>query len=186
VFYNFFRIGGHPFGYWLYKIKIRGLFKCAENHIGEGFILFSFNLNKIYLKEFPEPISMLYVKWGNYKKMKPYLINLLNALILIILGSWAYFTSENPSVTALIPVFAGGILLAVTPGFKKGNSILAHVAVTLTLLMLLGLLKPLTGAIGRADSLGIIRVLVMMASSVFAMIVFVKSFIDVRRNAKKD
>lgn len=113
--------------------------------------------------------------------MKPYLINLLNALTLIILGSWAFFISITPSVTALIPVFAGIILVVITPWFKKGNRVIAHVAVVLTLLILIGLIKPLTGAISRADSLGITRVLVMMATSFTAMVIFVKSFIDARR-----
>lgn len=117
--------------------------------------------------------------------MKPYLINFLNALVLIILGCWAYFTSETPSVTALIPVIAGAILLAITPGFKNGNRVFAHVAVVLTFLMLLGLVKPLTGSIGRADNLGIARVVVMMISSLAAIIVFIKSFIDARRVSKK-
>jgi hypothetical protein len=115
--------------------------------------------------------------------MKPYFINFLNALVLIILGCWAYFTSETPSVTALIPVFAGTILLAITPGFKKGNRVLAHIAVVLTFLMIFGLIKPLTGAIGRADHPGIARVVVMMITCVFAMLVFVKSFIDARRKS---
>ena len=117
--------------------------------------------------------------------MKPYLINFLNALVLICLGGWAYLTSETPSVTALIPVFTGIVLVAITPGFKKGNRLLAHIAVTLNLLILLGLIKPLTGAIGRADHAGIARVLVMMFTSLLTMIVFVKSFIDVRMDSKK-
>ncbi len=116
--------------------------------------------------------------------MKPYLINLLNASILVILGSWAYFSSDNPSFTALIPVFTGFILLIITPGFKKGNRILAHVAVALTLLILIGLIKPLSGAIGRSDDLGIARVLIMMLSSLIAMFVFIKSFISARKDSK--
>lgn len=113
--------------------------------------------------------------------MKPYLINFLNAIVLVSLGSWAYFTSDHPSVTALIPVFTGIILIALTPGFKNGNRILAHIAVILTFLILLGLIKPLTGAIGRSDALGIVRVAIMIVTSLIAMIFFVKSFIDARK-----
>mgnify|MGYP001317746857 CR=1 FL=1 len=112
--------------------------------------------------------------------IKPYLINFFNSIVLISMGTWAYLSSDSPSVTALIPVFGGLILLAVTPGFKKGNRILAHVAVVLTLLLLVGLIKPLTGALDRNDSTGISRVILMMVSSLLAMIVFVKSFIDAR------
>ena len=102
------------------------------------------------------------------------------------MGSWSYFTSVHPSLTALIPVFAGIILIAVTPGFKKGNRVSAHVAVVITLLILIGLLKPLTGAIGRSDNLGIARVSLMIITSIIAMIFFIKSFIDARRTSSKD
>jgi len=115
--------------------------------------------------------------------MKPYFINFLNAIVYIILGSWGFLSSDNPSVTSLIPVFAGFILVAITPGFKKGNRVLAHVAVGLTFLILLGLIKPLTGAIGRSDDYGIARVIAMMISSLVALIAFVKSFIDARRSS---
>lgn len=113
--------------------------------------------------------------------MKPYIVNTLNSILLIVIGSWAYFSSETPSVTALIPVIAGILLLMITPGFKKGNRVIAHIAVIITLIILIGLVKPLTGALGREDQLAVFRVVLMMASSVFAMIVFVKSFIDARR-----
>ena len=117
--------------------------------------------------------------------MKPYFINLLNSIVLISLGTWAYFSSDHPSVTALIPVFGGIILIIITPGFKKGNRVLAHIAVILTFVMLLGLIKPLTGAIGRSDSTGIARVSVMMLTSIIAMGVFIKSFIDARSGTDK-
>ncbi len=117
--------------------------------------------------------------------MKPFLINLLNAIILIAFGSWGYLSSETPSLTALIPVLAGVILIVITPGFRKGNRLLAHIAVVLTLLILLGLVKPLTGAIGRSDYPAIARVTIMIISSLTAMIIFIKSFIDARRSSGK-
>ena len=122
----------------------------------------------------------------NHTYMKPYLINLINAFVLITLGSWAYCSSDTPSVTALIPVIAGVILLLITPGFKKGNRILAHLAVVLTFLILIGLIKPLTGAIGRSDNLGIARVSVMILTSLLAMVVFLRSFIDARRVSENE
>ena len=117
--------------------------------------------------------------------MRPYFINLINAFVLITLGSWAYISSDTPSVTAMIPVIAGVILLLITPGFKKGNRILSHLAVAFTFLILAGLIKPLTGAIGRCDSLGIARVSVMIISSLLALIVFIRSFINARRGSEK-
>lgn len=114
--------------------------------------------------------------------MKAYIVNLVNAIILIILGSWGYLASETPSLTALIPVLIGVILVLITSGFRSGHRIWVHVAVALTFLVLVGLVKPLLGVIGREDTLGLARVLVMMFSSLFAFLVFLKSFINARIN----
>jgi choline-glycine betaine transporter len=122
---------------------------------------------------------------GKYRIMKPYLVNFLNAIVYIALGSWGYLSSDTPSVTALIPVIAGIILVAITPGFRKGNRVLAHIAVSLTFVILLALFKPLTGSVARSDGAGIARVIGMIITSVIAMAVFIKSFIDARKNSDK-
>lgn len=116
--------------------------------------------------------------------MKPYKINLINAIVLIVFGSWAYFDPQNTSFTALIPVATGTILLALTPWFKQENKIAAHVAVLLTFLIIAGLLMPLRGAMARSDNMGIFRVAVMLLSSLVAMVVFINSFVQARK--KKD
>ncbi len=120
--------------------------------------------------------------------MKPFQANLLNAIVLIIMGLWGYFdyVSDKPSPTALIPVAFGVLFLLVTPPFKKENKIVAHVVVLLTFLLIIALFMPLLGAIGRNDSAAIFRVGLMMASSVFALIIFIKSFIDARKARKQD
>ncbi len=107
---------------------------------------------------------------------------MINAIALISLSLWGYLASETPSVTALIPTFIGVALLAMNRGVKNENKIIAHVAVLLTLLVLAGLIKPLTGAIGREDMGAVIRVSIMIITTVMAMIFFVKSFIDARKN----
>lgn len=114
--------------------------------------------------------------------MKPYLINAINASILIIVGLLGYFGSDTPSVTALIPVFAGIILLLFTKSMKNGNRVVAHIVVMLTLLIFISLFKPLLGALGRNDTGAVIRVVIMMATSVLALAVYIKSFVDARRN----
>jgi len=95
---------------------------------------------------------------------------------------WGYLTSESPSVTALIPTVIGLILLLCYSGVKKENKIIAHVAVLLTLIILVALIKPLTGAIDRADNLAIARVLIMIFTTIFAMVKFIQSFIEARKN----
>ena len=114
--------------------------------------------------------------------MKASSSSLLNAIILISMGLWGYFESESKAITALIPVIIGIILLLVNKGVKNENKALAHVAVLLTFLILLGLIKPLLGAFERENAYAIIRVLFMMISSLWAMISFIKSFISARKN----
>ena len=114
--------------------------------------------------------------------MKASTASLLNAIILISMGAWGYFESESKAITALIPVIIGIILLLVNKGVKNENKALAHVAVILTFLILLGLIKPLMGAFERENAYAIIRVLLMIISSLWAMISFIKSFISARKN----
>ena len=113
--------------------------------------------------------------------MKPYVANILNAIVLIAMGGWGYLSSETPSPTALIPVAFGVIFLAVTPLFKKDNKIVAHIVVLLTVLLIGALVMPLKAALGREDTLAAARVAIMMISCAFAMIWYVKSFIDARK-----
>jgi hypothetical protein len=114
--------------------------------------------------------------------MKSHLSSLINAIALIVLGSWAYLASDDPSLTALIPVFAGIILLLLFKGVKAGNKVAGHIAVVITLLILAGLAKPLMGAMDRADDMAIARVGIMMLTSLYSLIIFIGEFIKVRRS----
>ncbi len=113
--------------------------------------------------------------------MKPYQANLLCAVVLIAMGLWAYFGAATQPLTALIPVGFGVIFLASTPALKKENKIVAHVVVVLMLLIILALTMPLIGSIKRGNTVAIVRVGLMLASAIFAMAIFVKSFIDARK-----
>lgn len=113
--------------------------------------------------------------------MKAHTASLVNALILIGFGLWAYWGSDTPSKTAFIPVGFGVVILSLYRGVKKENKMVAHIAVLLTLLILGGLVKPLTAAIGRSDPVAIARVSVMILSTIVALVFFIKSFVDVRR-----
>lgn len=113
--------------------------------------------------------------------MKPYLANLINAVILIGMGLWGYFVSDGTSFTPLIAPAFGLIFLICTPMMKKENKVVAHIVVLLTLLIIIGLIKPLTSAMGDGDNMAMMRVVTMIFSSIVAMVVFVKSFIDARK-----
>ena len=113
--------------------------------------------------------------------MKVYFVSMLNGLILISLGLWGYLGSPTPSPTALIPVFAGVLLLSFVRGVKSGNRVIAHLAVLVTFGLIIAFFKPLTGAIGRGDNGAIIRVAVMMISGIVSMVYFIRSFIAIRK-----
>lgn len=113
--------------------------------------------------------------------MKPYQANLLNAIVLIVMGLWGYFSAEKPSTTALIPVAFGAIFGLVTPLFKQENKVVAHIVVLLTFLLLIALFMPLDGAIKRGDQMAIFRVGFMILITVYALYAFIKSFIDARK-----
>ena len=114
--------------------------------------------------------------------MKAHIASLTNAVVLIALSLWGYFSSDSPSLTALIPTVIGGVLLILNSGVKNENKIIAHIAVLLTLIVLIGLIKPFMGAMAREDNGALIRVTVMILSTIMAMIFFVKSFISARKN----
>ncbi|MEM1019709.1 MAG: hypothetical protein AAGJ09_04365 [Pseudomonadota bacterium] len=108
--------------------------------------------------------------------------SLLNGFLLIALSMWGYYASTSPSPTALIPTLVGAVLLLCYPGVKKHNKLIAHIAVALTLLVLIALVMPMRGAIGRGDGAAIARVGIMWGSTAYALFYFIKSFIDARKD----
>ena len=117
-----------------------------------------------------------------FKKMKAHTVSLINSLTLITMGLWGYFESDSRPITALIPVIVGVILVAINNGVKKENKVIAHIAVLLTLIIIIGLVKPLLGSLERENITGTIRVSLMILSSLWAMITFVQSFIAARKS----
>ena len=122
-------------------------------------------------------------------KMKTHQANLLNSITLILMPLWAYLkfegTLDKPeqSITAFIPLFFGVVLLLCNGGVKKENKIIAHIAVLVTLIALLGLTMPLKAAVADGRTLSIIRVAAMLLTGSLAMISFIKSFIAARKKS---
>jgi len=114
--------------------------------------------------------------------MKANTVSLINSLVLVSMGLWGYFESDSRPITALIPVIVGVILLLINNGVKKENKIAAHVAVLLTLLIIIGLVKPFLGTLDRGNISGILRVSLMILTSLWAMIIFIQSFISARKS----
>ncbi len=112
--------------------------------------------------------------------MKPYNITLINGIVLVIMGLWGYLITFSP--TAGIAPVMGALFLACTDKFKAGNQMVIHIVVLLTLILTISLFVPLKSEILERDSLGTFRVSLMFLSGLLACFVYVKSFIDNRKN----
>jgi hypothetical protein len=119
-------------------------------------------------------------------------MNLINVFTLISLGLWGYIDVSNYNLativsfehwTALITVLFGIILLLCNKGIQNSNKAIAHIAVVLTLLVLIALVgKRLPISIDQGG-VGLFRVLAMSLSSFIAFIAFIRSFIENRKKA---
>lgn len=115
--------------------------------------------------------------------MKPHVFNVINAFVLIGMSSWGYLVSPTPSITSMIPAAIGVFLLLCHKGVKKENKTISHIAVVLTLLIFLALIMPLLAVVKKENTLGIVRVSLMMFTSLLALIVFIKTFIEARKKS---
>jgi len=117
--------------------------------------------------------------------MAPSRANFINALILIALGIWGYVSNMGneggASPTALIAPAVGLILLLLTPMWRKGNKVVAHIGVLLTLLIVIALFMPLSKAMGSGNTTVLLRVGTMILSSLIALMVFISSFVKARK-----
>jgi len=95
------------------------------------------------------------------------------------MGTWAYFDVNSP--TALIPAFFGILLLMCHFGLKKENKLIAHIAVGLTFLILIALVGMRLPKSLDTGGIGLYRVIAMIITSSFSMLVFIKSFINARK-----
>ncbi len=116
-------------------------------------------------------------------------MNLINALTLVILGLWGFIDVNTPSLetgiswTALIPVFFGVILLLCNKGIKNGSKVIAHIAVVLTLLILIALVGKRLPISIENGGIGLFRVAAMSVISLLAFVSFIRSFIKNRKKA---
>ena len=116
--------------------------------------------------------------------MNPAKANLVNSLCLVGVGLWGYFEVSSP--TALIPVGFGVLLLLCYMVLSKKpelNKLVSHIAVTLTLIILAALVGMRLPKSLDSGGVGLIRVVMMIITCSIAMIAFIKSFIDARRQS---
>jgi len=117
--------------------------------------------------------------------MKVYMISMMNAFILMIIGLWGFWGSETPSPTALIPVFFGALLLSFVQKLRFGSKYYMRLSLILTALILIALIKPLIGSIDRANSAAIYRIVIMMVSCMTTVGFFVSKLMKPRNKRVK-
>lgn len=117
--------------------------------------------------------------------MNPFVATVILTVVLFAMSAWGYFGSDTPSTTALIPAGFGLMFGLCSFGVKKENKIVAHITVVLVVLTTLALLVPLFGSIGRGDMAAVARVSIMLLALVGTFVVYVRSFIDARKNASE-
>ena len=111
--------------------------------------------------------------------------NIINSISLILMGLWGFFDVSSP--TALIPSIFGVLLFAcffISSKNQRLNKIFAHVAIVLTLVILLSLIGTRLPKSIDTGGIGLIRVLIMVGTSLFSIVIFVKNFINIRKNKK--
>lgn len=113
--------------------------------------------------------------------MPAHTASLINAATLIACSAWAYLAVSGVHWTPLIPGAVGLALLACYPGVKAENKVVAHIAVLLTVALLVALFMPLRSALQSGETGALIRSVAMVATTVLALVFFIKSFRDARR-----
>ena len=118
--------------------------------------------------------------------MKAATANILNAIVLIAAGLYGYFgiaaSDGTHSLTALIPAAFGILFLAMQKGVANHNKIISHVVVVLTLLLLVMCIMRFVKVQDWVDKKYVF--LACVISNAVALIAFIGSFIEARKNRK--
>ncbi|MEM9770346.1 MAG: hypothetical protein AAF889_01875 [Cyanobacteria bacterium P01_D01_bin.73] len=110
----------------------------------------------------------------------PFWSTIVNGVTLITMGLWAYLSGDS-SPMALIPVGFGAGFLALSPGVKSYNKVVAHIVALLAVATVAALYTPLSMVLSQGDGLKIARVALMITTTLVALVFYVKSFIDARK-----
>ncbi len=116
-------------------------------------------------------------------------VNYYYAIFLILIGLFGfiarYALEGDIQVTSLIPAFFGFIFLFLTKGIRKGNPIIAHLAVVLTLI-LAGVVSYMFFKNLSAEFIGSRKFFIFMITAIVSYVVigiYVAGFIDKKRNS---
>jgi hypothetical protein len=102
--------------------------------------------------------------------LKTYQINLLNGVVLIVIGLWAYLSTTTEMATALVPVAFGGLFLLTIPPFRAGNPLTANILTLLSGLLIIGLSLSLVRSLREQQGLPVLPVVIMLCSTSVAFV----------------
>ncbi|MBB6610061.1 hypothetical protein H7F15_03340 [Pontibacter sp. Tf4] len=112
--------------------------------------------------------------------MHSYVINSVNALILIVAGLTVYFIHPQQPPVALVAPGLGLMLLACTYHLRKHNQFVTHTVTALTLLAAIVVIFRLNAGGERWDTRYLL-LLLMGLSCIVAVAVFIGNFLRERR-----
>ena len=128
----------------------------------------------------------LYLHTNKNEFMKAASANLLNGIVLLAAGLYGYFLILTPegtrAPTALIPAAFGLLFLILQKGVASFNKIIAHVVVVLTLILLIICAMRFI----KIEDWGAKKYLFLacILSNAVALVAFIGSFIEARKNRK--
>ncbi len=125
----------------------------------------------------------------NIDMKKPNKVNFYYAIFLILIGLFGFFarysTQDDIQITSLIPAFFGFVFLFFTKGIRQENSIIAHLAVVLTL-VLAGVVSYMFFKNLSTDFIGTRKFFIFLITALVSYVVlgiYVAGFIDKKRNS---
>lgn len=118
----------------------------------------------------------------------PHKVNFIYAILLIVLGlfgfSARYFYQGDLQFTSLIPAFFGLVLLPMTKGIREENTVIAHIAVVLTLV--LGVMITFMFIKGFSNEfIGSRKFFIFLISGIASYIalgIYIAGFVDKKKN----
>ncbi|MBX3102609.1 MAG: hypothetical protein KF690_08880 [Bacteroidetes bacterium] len=116
---------------------------------------------------------------------KPFVINIITALVLVAAGLYSYLSNESRPATALIGPGLGVLLLLATPWMKKEHPVVAHIVVLLTLVFAIVSIYMAIKSTSVTDPAVMQRRIlvfsVMAAACLWATLMYVLGFIEKKK-----
>jgi uncharacterized membrane protein (UPF0136 family) len=109
--------------------------------------------------------------------------NIINSVSLVLMGIWGFIDVSSP--TALIPSVFGVLIFIcyfLSRRNQKLNLIFAHVAIVLTILILFSLIGTRLPKSLDEGGVGLLRLVIMIVTCSFSILIFIKSFVEARKN----